>query len=393
MKLQYLQKEINIKDSGYCILIKILNEAELDALTQEKYSFINDLNNIIHQIMLEYKDDFSLHKLDNKILLILPIIDNKFLEELMYKIYSSTQLYEHPIYDWCYFNCIIASIEFPKFANNIENILNILEWLSSIKIDNLYYRNYDSKIYNLAFIKQQNINVNLFRKSLKMRNAIFAYQPIICAKDYSIDHYECLLRIPDKENNYISIGPIIAEAEIQNLNYYLDQVVLEMAIKELYLCPNLILAVNISNKGILNKLLLDLAINLLKKYAVGNRLMIEITETSINNNFNNVNEFIFELRKYQCKFALDDFGSGFTSFTQLKNLKIDVIKIDGAYVRDILTNSDSQYFVKKIVDIGEKLNLDIVAEFVENELIEKKLLELGVKMFQGNYFGAASLRY
>ena len=93
--------------------------------------------------------------------------------------------------------------------------------------------------------------------------------------------------------------------------------------------------------------------------------------------------FIDTLHSYGCKIALDDFGSGFTSFKQLLNLPIDIIKIDGSYIRDILSNNHSRFFVEALINLAEDLGIKTVAEFVENDQIRQKLVEMGVDYVQG----------
>ena len=97
------------------------------------------------------------------------------------------------------------------------------------------------------------------------------------------------------------------------------------------------------------------------------------------------------MRKFGCKFALDDFGAGFTSFRQLQNLPIDIIKIDGSYIRNIVTDIQSKYFVEKLIKTSKDLGMQIVAEFVETKEIAQILMDLKVDAMQGNFYGAASI--
>jgi EAL domain-containing protein (putative c-di-GMP-specific phosphodiesterase class I) len=96
------------------------------------------------------------------------------------------------------------------------------------------------------------------------------------------------------------------------------------------------------------------------------------------------------LHQYGCKFALDDFGSGFTSFKQLLNLPIDIIKIDGSYIRDILDNNHSKFFVEALIKLAEDLGVKTVAEFVENGAIAKFLIDIKIDGMQGDFFLPAS---
>lgn len=118
--------------------------------------------------------------------------------------------------------------------------------------------------------------------------------------------------------------------------------------------------------------------------AAGPHLCFEITETAAIGNLTVVNGFIEALRGYGCSFALDDFGSGLSSFNYLKNLSVDYLKIDGAFVRDIVTNPVDRAMVESVHRIGHLLGLKTVAEYVESDATLALLRQLGVDYVQGN---------
>ncbi len=109
----------------------------------------------------------------------------------------------------------------------------------------------------------------------------------------------------------------------------------------------------------------------------------EITETAVIRNIAEAGELIASLRDMGCQFALDDFGSGLSSFSYLKNLPVDFVKIDGSFVRDLMHDQTDRIFVKSIIDIAHTLNIKAVAEFVENEEIFEVVRELGADYVQG----------
>ena len=113
------------------------------------------------------------------------------------------------------------------------------------------------------------------------------------------------------------------------------------------------------------------------------KITFEITETAAIGSYGAAQDFIREIRRYGCKFALDDFGSGFTSYAHLKNLRTDSLKIDGSFVKDMLNNPGDYAMVKSMNDIGHSLGLRTVAEYVESPMILQALREIGVDYAQG----------
>ncbi|NDP47763.1 MAG: DUF1631 family protein [Sulfuriferula multivorans] len=114
-----------------------------------------------------------------------------------------------------------------------------------------------------------------------------------------------------------------------------------------------------------------------------NKITFEITETAAISSYGAAQDFIREIRRYGCRFALDDFGSGFTSYAHLKNLRTDSLKIDGSFVKDMLNNPGDYAMVKSMNDIGHSLGLRTVAEYVESPMILHALREIGVDYAQG----------
>ena len=115
------------------------------------------------------------------------------------------------------------------------------------------------------------------------------------------------------------------------------------------------------------------------------KICFEITETAAISHLSGATALIRQLRELGCKTALDDFGSGMSSFAYLKNFEIDYLKIDGLFVRDIISDPIDDAMVKSINDIGHILGLTTIAEYVENESILKRLSLLGVDQAQGYY--------
>lgn len=281
----------------------------------------------------------------------------------------------------------IGSVDFPHNAKTaIEVIEKAYIALDDAKGSYLHHVAYSNKkrheiestnILNLA---------NHFQSAFIKDKLKLAFQPIIDSKTGNVAYYECLLRIVDKDNNIVSAGPYIPVAEKMGFMGAIDIFVLEKAVQELKSYPDITLSINISNASIVDSNWLDLAHKFLKSKKIAKRLIVEIIETAEQHHLKKAFDFVQELQKLGCKVALDDFGTGYTSFVQLKTLKVNVIKIDGSYIKTIARDEESRFFVKMMLEYSRKFGLESVAEFVENKEIADILVEMGVDYMQGYYF-------
>lgn len=389
--ISILQREISKRDSGILFSVEITNISELNILVDDLDRVLSKFYSIVEKAC-EKVDEYHIIMASkpNKLFVIVPDRP-KDAEKLAYSIYSQIQLYVDSEIAESYLQCSVGSIRFSKEQNlTAFDLLSRIAYGMQHSKEQGYYYCYDDNPLDVEQIRAENIRLNLLRSSLLEKKAKFMYQPIIDRATGEVEYHECLLRIPDENNNLISVGPIIADAERKGLINVVDFTVIEMAIKELEAEKDIVLSVNVSNIGVLNKRLLKRIEYLLKKYDVAERLIVEITETSLNKDFAATKKFIKTLHKHKVKFALDDFGSGFTSFKQLLNLPIDIIKIDGSYITDILENDHSKTFVEALIRLAGDLGIKSVAEFVENGEIAKFLIDIKVDGMQGNFFLPAS---
>ncbi len=135
---------------------------------------------------------------------------------------------------------------------------------------------------------------------------------------------------------------------------------------------------------IINSNVLDFTVEQLRAHVIQpEQVCFEITETAAIANLGEATRFISTLRELGCKFALDDFGSGLSSFGYLKNMEVDYLKIDGMFVKDMVDDPIDAAMVKSINEIGHVMGMQTIAEFVENDKIESMLREMGVDYAQG----------
>ncbi|TAL98456.1 MAG: EAL domain-containing protein, partial [Rhodanobacter sp.] len=200
---------------------------------------------------------------------------------------------------------------------------------------------------------------------------------------------EMLLRFREESGELVAPGVFLPAAERYGLMPLVDRWVIETTLANfgrLHPAGNKVdtVAVNLSGASIDDGALVEWIIELLPRYRVEpSRLCFEITETVAVRNLSHVARCMGLLRAAGCRIALDDFGAGMSSFTYLKNLPLDVIKIDGSFVRDMLTDPVSHLMVKAVTDIGHRLGLEVVAEWVADVPTLEALAALGVNRVQG----------
>jgi diguanylate cyclase (GGDEF)-like protein len=224
--------------------------------------------------------------------------------------------------------------------------------------------------------------------ALRQDRLVFAYQPIVGAHSRKPEHYECLLRLNREDGSIAPAGEFIPAAETLGLVRLVDRRALEMAVAQLYAHPDIKLSINVSGTTACDQSWLQSFINYVRENReVAERMTVELTETAALHGFEENSRFVSRLRDMGCRVAIDDFGAGYTSFRNLHNLHVDMVKIDGDYVKNLTTSPDNQLFVRTLVDLAKNFRLETVAEWVSSEEDAKLLLELGVDYFQGYYFG------
>jgi len=227
--------------------------------------------------------------------------------------------------------------------------------------------------------------------ALNDRRISLAYQPIVDAKSRELHHYECLLRLRTKFGEIISAGRFVMAAEKLGLVDLLDRRALELASETLRQMPDINLALNVSAGTVINKGTADAYIAALR--ALGpdvTRVTLELTETVALEDPAMASRFSVETRSLGCKFAVDDFGAGYTTFRNLMAIEADTIKIDGSFIQNLSRNPNNQTFVRMMVDLAQTFGVKTVAEMVENHADANLLKRLGVDYLQGYMFGIPS---
>jgi len=227
--------------------------------------------------------------------------------------------------------------------------------------------------------------------ALNQRRIQLAYQPIIHTKTARLHHYECLLRLRREDGEVVSAGRFIMAAERLGLVHLLDRRALELASETLIQEPGIHLALNVSAGTIQDSETASDYINALK--ALGphaEQVTLEMTETVALGDPAIASEFSNNVRALGCHFAIDDFGSGYTTFRNLMAIEADTIKIDGSLIEGIASDQNKQTFVRMMVDLAQTFSVETVAEMVDNRADADILRRLGVDYLQGYMFGVPS---
>jgi EAL domain-containing protein (putative c-di-GMP-specific phosphodiesterase class I) len=232
--------------------------------------------------------------------------------------------------------------------------------------------------------------VSRIRQALKEDRFKLFQQPIVAVNPNSRNytkHHEVLIRMLDEEGALLAPGQFMGAAEQFGLMDDIDQWVLRKALEWLAVnadSSHRRLAINLSGQSLSSPTFLSTVTDVFAASGVdARRVCFEITETAAIANLENATRFIAALKTRGCEFALDDFGSGMSSFAYLKNLPVNYLKIDGSYVRDLVHDQVDRSMVEAVNQIGHAMGMQTIAEFVEDQATLGALAVIGVDYAQG----------
>ena len=230
------------------------------------------------------------------------------------------------------------------------------------------------------------------RRALDEDRFVIYAQPIVPICSAGLPRYELLVRMVDDSGEIVPPGAFLLNAERFDLIGEIDRWMLQRAIQILHqharAGDDISLSVNLSGKTMNDlKLASDLGEMLKATPIPPGRLVVEVTETAAIVNIERARELARQLRRMGCLFALDDFGSGFSSFYYLKHLEFDYLKIDGEFIVNLVGSATDQLLVQAVVDIARGLGTQTVAEFVGDDATVELLRQLGVDYGQGYHLG------
>jgi diguanylate cyclase (GGDEF)-like protein len=227
--------------------------------------------------------------------------------------------------------------------------------------------------------------------ALNERRIIPAFEPIVEAGSRRGAFHEGLMRIGRSDGTNIAASDVMPIAERLGLVRLIDHRMLELVIAELVAVPQLQLSVNVSPASIIDGTWWNaLAAALAAHPGLAPRLIIELTESAEIQNLDETRSFVARTRDAGCRIAIDDFGTGCTSFRNMRRLGVDLVKIDGGFVTNLVRSPDDQAFVRMLIGLAKQLGLKTVAEWVQDEAAAALLTDWGCDYLQGAFIGAAT---
>ncbi len=224
--------------------------------------------------------------------------------------------------------------------------------------------------------------------AVKENRLKLAYQPVVNAGSHKIAFHEALVRMINTDGTIISATDFVNVANDLGLIRMVDHQAMDLALDTLKRAPLAYLSLNVSIETSYDpEWLSKLASAIRRRPDIAPRLIVEITESHAAGDLEETCRFVEIIRELGCKIAIDDFGAGFTSFSNLKELPVDIIKVDGQFVDNLANSRENQHFIRSLIELARVFDTKIVVEWVEDDETALLLKEWGVDYLQGYGFG------
>jgi EAL domain-containing protein (putative c-di-GMP-specific phosphodiesterase class I) len=241
---------------------------------------------------------------------------------------------------------------------------------------------------------QRRVNIRVTDEivtALNERRIVTAFEPVVRIATRDAAFYECLVRMEQDDGRVLLAPDIVPVAERLGLIRLVDHRVLELVVAELASAPEARLSLNISPDTTMDPVWWASIESMMRAHpGVAERLIIEITETVEIQDIDDLRGFVTRLKDFGSRIAIDDFGAGYTSFRNLRKLGVDIVKIDGAFVQNLARSTDDRAFVQSLLELAQRLKIETVAEWVQDEESAALLQTWGCDYIQGRLIGLAS---
>jgi diguanylate cyclase (GGDEF)-like protein len=288
----------------------------------------------------------------------------------------------------------IGGIAAPRHARGVEEaIARAQEALETAKGKRLGSFELYRPSVERDVLRRQNIRAaDEIVAALNERRVLLAFEPVVEIASRKPRFYEGLMRIARPDGTLVASAAVIPLAERLGLVRLIDHRVLELMMHELAAAPELHASLNLSSASTTDPdWWSSLEAHLRAHPGIAGRLILEITETAAIHNLDETRGFVARAKDLGCRIAIDDFGAGFTSFRSLRKLGVDIIKIDGAFVRNLVRSRDDRVFVRTLIELGLGLGVETVAEWVQDEETAGLLQGWGCDFIQGELAGSAAV--
>lgn len=247
---------------------------------------------------------------------------------------------------------------------------------------------------NYAVSQRDKSTIQMVKDAIAHKQTLLAYQPIMLASNHTkVGFYEGLIRVLDATGRVIPAKDFMPQIEDTETGREIDVLALRAGLLALQNNPELRLSINMSARSIGYKAWNQMMRRFLNRdKSIGERLILEITESSAMLVPELVADFMDDLQPHGVCFALDDFGAGHTAIRYFKDFYFDILKIDGQFIKGIAHNPDNRALTAALVSIAGHFDMLTVAEFVETAEDAAILTEMGVDCLQGYYFSAPTTR-
>ncbi len=288
----------------------------------------------------------------------------------------------------------VGAVSAPRHARTVDEVLS----RTQEALDRAKRRRHGSLMVwqpSAERDAQRRLNIRVTDEivaGLNDRRVVMAYEPVVAVATQEVAFHECLVRMRQDDGEYALPPDIVPVAERLGLIRLVDHRVLELVVAELAADSTARLSLNISPDTTMDPDWWARWEALMRTHSgVAERMIVEITETVAIQNIDDVRGFVTRLKNFGSRIAIDDFGAGYTSFRNLRRLGVDIVKIDGAFVQNVMRSSDDRAFVQTLIDLAHRLDIRTVAEWVQDEEAAKLLQGWGCDYIQGRLTGLATL--
>ena len=377
---QKILLDINEKSPTACVIFNIDEFKEIN----DFFGTVNG-DKILQEIANWFLNiDFETYRINGDEFAIL-YYDDISIEDLKSTIENLLSLFEKELFH------IEDELIHVQFSVGIAKVKDNLLTKADIAVHSAKENKIRISIYEENANIEQKFKKNIaiaaaIREALLENRIICFYQPIVDLKTNTIAKYETLVRMIDKNNQIIPPLDFLRVAKKTKLYSYITKEVIRQACKT-FENRKEYFSINLSIDDIKDASTVQEIINTIIKTKTASRIIFEILESEGIENYDEVVNFITQIKALGAKIAIDDFGTGYSNFEHILKLNVDFIKIDGTLIKNVVHNEKHKIIVETIVDFAKKIKAKTIAEFVSDEAIYLTIKEIGVDFSQGYYTG------